>query len=422
MEPRRACGFGALDSSLARRRPVRRKDGESAGYSAAMAENGRPASRTRRRTMQILKNPRRDPQLAPLPWSERMFAAARDAEAWLALCPSHRPTPLVRWQPWQDTGPTLWLKDETQRMRAGSFKALGGAYAVMQLALAAARRVEPGLGLRELVAGAGRAGPQLEVCCASAGNHGLSVAIGARLVGCRCTVFVAQTVPESFVQRLQSAGASVVRAGAHYEASMAAAQAHAERPGIELVSDSSWPGYTEVPLLIMAGYLRIPREAMDEAAQRGVAFTHVLVQAGVGGLAAAVGAALRAQPGDTRRLIVVEPEVADCLSASAAAGRIVEVSGPASNMGRLDCKRPSMIAYELLAPACDDWITLGDDEAARGTALLQPLIGSTPSGAAGVAAALLAWSDENRREQLGLTPQSQLLCFVTEQSQGSPIP
>jgi len=161
---------------------------------------------------------------------------------------------------------------------------------------------------------------------------------------------------------------------------------------------------------------------MDEAAQHGAAFTHVMVQAGVGGLAAAVGAALRAQPGDVRRLVVVEPEVAACLGASAAAGRIVEVSGPASSMGRLDCKLPSMIAYELLAPACDDWIALSDDEAAEGTARLQPLIGSTPSGAAGVAAALLAWSDENQREQLGLTAQSQLLCFVTEQSQGSPIP
>jgi diaminopropionate ammonia-lyase len=175
---------------------------------------------------------------------------------------------------------------------------------------------------------------------------GLSVAAGARLFGARAAIFLAETVPEGFAARLQAKAARVVRAGADYDASMKAAEAAAAENGWTLLSDSSWPGYTDLPRKLMEGYLQLA----DEAARQVPAVPDLIVlQAGVGGLAAAVAIHARAVWGAGPRIVVVEPDRAPALLESARAGRAVTVSGAASAMGRLDCKTPSIVA---LAGAC----------------------------------------------------------------------
>jgi len=120
---------------------------------------------------------------------------------------------------------------------------------------------------------------------ASAGNHGLSVAAGAQVFGARAVIYLADTVPEAFAELLRSKGAEVVRAGAIYEESMAAAQGAAAENGWTLLSDSSWEGYSAPAHAVMAGYTVLAAEIADEIPDPP---THVLLQAGVGGLAAAM--------------------------------------------------------------------------------------------------------------------------------------
>ena len=163
----------------------------------------------------------------------------------------------------------VYLKDERNRMGLGSFKALGAAHAI---ARAAADRVVDNAWQQALVG-------QTYVT-ASAGNHGLSVAAGAALFGARAVVYLAETVPESFAARLRAKGAEVVRAGHDYEASMAGAEIAAEVNGWTLLSDSSWPGYVDLPYLVMEGYLQLAQEAATQIPQHP---THILLQAGVGG-------------------------------------------------------------------------------------------------------------------------------------------
>lgn len=286
----------------------------------------------------------------------------------------------------------VYLKDERNRMGLGSFKALGAAHAI---ARAAADRVVDSAWQKALVG-------QTYVT-ASAGNHGLSVAAGAALFGARAVVYLAETVPESFAARLRAKGAEVVREGRDYEASMAGAEIAAEVNGWTLLSDSSWPGYVDLPYLVMEGYLQLAQEAATQIPQHP---THILLQAGVGGLAAAVAAHARRTWGDAPQIIVVEPEAAPALVESIRAGAVVDTAGPVSAMGRLDCKTPSMIALQGLARDADLFVTLTEEEAATAvTTLADHGLATTPSGAAGIAALLAG---------LDLPPEARVLAILSE--------
>ncbi|UWR70692.1 pyridoxal-phosphate dependent enzyme (plasmid) [Phaeobacter inhibens] len=298
----------------------------------------------------------------------------------LHACPAYRPSPLALHEV---ANQQVWIKDETNRMGLGAFKAMGGVYAVAELLMR-----ETGLTENNLTSDTGRAAASnVTFVCASAGNHGMAVAAGARLFGAACRIHLADTVPEDFVQRLRAKGSEVVRSGATYEESIAAAIKDAEESGAVHLADGSWPGYTEPPRLVMEGYTVIAQEMRDSFASSGQWPTHVYLQAGVGGLAGAMAYMIRANWTVQPEIIVVEPDAAPCLQQSARAGEMVTVEGPVSNMGRLDCKTPSMLAYEILSKAADRYVTISDPAALRGAEISATLgIASTPSGAAGLTA------------------------------------
>ena len=321
--------------------------------------------------------------------------------ALMGRCPAAAVTPLEEAPGLaQETGiSTLWIKDETGRMGLGSFKALGAAYVIARAA--AERSAEPGTGT---LAGE-------TYVTASAGNHGLSVAAGARKFGARAVIYLAETVPEGFAARLREKGAEVVRAGTDYETSMAAALAAAEANGWMLLSDSSWPGYMVLPHRLMEGYLVMAAEI----AQRIDAPSHVFLQAGVGGMAGAVSAYLRAVWGDGPRIVVVEPAAAPALTDSIWEGKPAVTQGPVSNMGRLDCKEPSLIALAGLARDADDFVTVSDAEGTVAVSALASVgIETTPSGGAGFAALMQA----DLRAALGISPDARVLIIVSEGADG----
>lgn len=325
-------------------------------------------------------------------------------EALLSRCPAAAETPLVRSAAVARMANVaeVHVKDERGRMGLGSFKALGAAYVIARDAVAAnVDAPEGALAGRSYVA-------------ASAGNHGLSVAAGARIFGARAVIFLARSVPDSFADKLRAKGAEVRRAGADYAASMAAAQETAEAEGWTLLSDSSWPDYFEIPLHVMEGYLVMAAEA---GRRIGRPPTHIFLQAGVGGLAGAVAAYARELWGDAPRIIVVEPVAAPALMESARAGRPVVADGPDSSMGRLDCKEPSLIALHGLARDADAFVTLTEDEAAAAMPVLAGAgLATTPSGGAGLAALLAAGPAE--RATLALDGDARVLTFLSEEALG----
>ncbi len=359
--------------------------------------------------LEVLHNPHRGrglPATAGLAHGSVRADPAR-VQALLARCRAAAPTPLldVPGLAADLDVAQLHLKDERDRMGLGSFKALGAGHVIARMA--ADRLDRPGApASAEELAGALEG---VVFACASAGNHGLSVAASAPAFGASAVIYLSEAVSEDFADRLRARGASVVRAGRDYEASMRAVAADAEDQGWVLLSDSSWPGYVEVPTGVMEGYLAMGAEIVDELERPA---THVLLQAGVGGLAAAMSALLRDRWGRQPVIVVVEPSAAPALLESIRAGRPVTVPGPASSMGRLDCKEPSHLALGELARAADHFTTVDDAEAAATVDLLQRHgIATSTSGAAGLAALHHAG---RHRDALGLDEHSRVLAIITE--------
>ncbi len=332
-----------------------------------------------------------NPARAPYTGQDRELIGtehARRARAHFARRPAYRPTP-VHTIPGLAGTAAVHVKDESARMGLGSFKALGGAYAVHLLA----ERDDTGT----------------PVVCASAGNHGISVAAGAAEAGLPCHVYLAEDVPETFATRLRDLGAHVRRAGPDYDAGLRAALSAAQEHGWRLVADTSWEGYTHVPLDVMRGYTVLFDELTGPAGEP----THVFVQAGVGGLAAAAAGYVRDRWGERPKLVVVEPEGAPCLIESARAGAPVRVPGAPTTLGRLDCKEPSLLAHRLLNHLADLYLTITDDQAADAARhLARAGVTLSACGAAG-AAGLLALTP-SARHTLGLDHTSHVLLVGTE--------
>lgn len=315
----------------------------------------------------------------------------------LEVCPAHKQTPLFNQTDLaQQAGiEALYIKDERTRMGLGSFKALGAAYVIAHDA-----KMTGAEDLRNALAGE-------TYVTASAGNHGLSMASGAPIFGAKAVVYIAETVPEAFADRLRAKDARVVREGATYEDSMAAAARAAAMEKWHLLSDSSWPGYTVRPHRLMEGYLVLMEEVMAQIPETP---THILLQAGVGGLAGACARMARHCWGDAPIIHVVEPDRAPALEVSVANGAFTEAEGTVSDMGRLDCKEASFIALQSLVRDADGYALISDDEAWDCVTQLAELdIATTPSGAAGIAA-LLA----DRKNALGTRPESRVLAILSE--------
>ena len=232
-------------------------------------------------------------------------------------------------------------------------------------------------------------------------------------------IFIHAGVSQSRADAMAAFGAEIRRIDGSYDNSVRIAAESAAKEGWTVVSDTSWEGYEAIPLTVMQGYTATIGEALDALAEPP---THIFVQAGVGGLAAAVAAYASQRLGPRApKIVVVEPERAACLFASAKAGKPVTIPhGEPTVMAMLECATPSPIAFEILAALADGFVTLGEDEATDVMKrLANPLAGDTPivageSGGTGLAGFLACRADPSARAHLGLGPASRILVFNSE--------
>lgn len=355
--------------------------------------------------MSYFHNPYRQ-QKNEMPERFAPISMSRDQEIGLSRiskCPIAKPTELTNHKMLASrlNVAKVFVKDERTRMGLGSFKALGAAYAIAKQAMAKMEE-NPDLDPSQSLKG-------MTFVCASAGNHGLSLAAGARVFGAKAVVYLSHTVPQAFDQLLFDKEADVVRGGDDYDQSLQAAMIAATQNDWTLLSDSSWDGYYEPAKDIMEGYLIMGAEASEQMPQ---APTDIFLQAGVGGLAAAATIAARIAWGDTPRIHIVEPDRAPALIDSVRMGKIIETTGPESNMGRLDCKIPSHLTFDTLIREADGFMTITDEEAAAAMASLTEMgLASSPSGAAGIVGAMEL---KNKAEAPQLSSDSVCLFYLSE--------
>lgn len=348
------------------------------------------------------------------------FAAAFDE---IARWPGYAPTPLHSLAALAnrlDLG-GIFYKDEGPRFGLGSFKALGGSYAALRLLQ---RELSARLG-RAVSAGEIRAGAlaeeaaQVTLVSATDGNHGRALAWGCQRFGARCRIYIHAEVSHARAEAMRALGAEVNRVKGDYDDSVRIAREEAEANGWFVVSDTSWPGYSQPPLDVMAGYGVMVKEI---ARQLDSPPSHVFLQGGVGGLAAAVAAALRQQWGaEAPRVIVVEPGLAACLFESARAGKPVAVPIEEETiMAGLSCGEPSPLAWRVLSEEASDFLTIPDALVPPTVRLLarpqggDPAIEAGESGVAGLAALIAAARQPGLRQALHLSEGSRVLLIGSE--------
>jgi diaminopropionate ammonia-lyase len=348
-------------------------------------------------------------------------AAIAEIRAW----PGYEPTPLRNLDRLAGAlGISAVLyKDESQRFGLGSFKALGGAYAVIRLL-----SDKLGMSMADIRTGHGRDAAQtITVTTATDGNHGRSVAWGARQAGCRCRIYIHAKVSEGRARAMADLGAEVVRIDGDYDTSVHLCASESQENGWFMVSDTSYEGYLDIPRQVMAGYATMTTEALEQAASDGAGpITHVFVQAGVGGLAAALAARIwmEAGPGpDVRlpRFVVIESEYAACLMKSARRGVPATVKiRHETVMAGMSCGEVSLVAWEILRRATSDFVTIADG-------VVAPAMRMLASGAAGggeieagecsvpgPVALIAACCDQGMRTRMGLDADSRVLVIGSE--------
>lgn len=362
-------------------------------------------------------------QLDPVDAETLGIAAAHEVERFLGHRDNHAETPLhsLPGLAAQLGLASLHIKDEGQRLGLGSFKALGGSYAVIRLVLEeASRRLGRTVDVGELHDAAVKAiAATMTFACATDGNHGRSVAQGAALVGARSVIFVHGGVSDRRVAAIARFGAEMVRVEGTYDDSVIEAARVANEKGWTVVSDTSWPGYERIPLLVMQGYTAIVHEALRQLADPP---THVFVQAGVGGVAAAIAGYLALALGDNRpRFVVVEPARAACLFETAKAGHLVKIAhGEPTVMAMLECYEPSRVAWRVLARAADAFMTVEEEDAVAAMNRLarpaggDPVIVGGESGVAGLAGLTRAATIPELGAKLALDRSSRVLVINTE--------
>lgn len=351
------------------------------------------------------------------------IGAAQEVERHLTLRKNHSETPLVA-LPTLAAGTgvaSVHVKDEGHRLGLGSFKALGGAYAVIRLVLEeASKRLDRTVDMSELQLDDVRAiAATMTVACATDGNHGRSVAQGAELVGAKSAIFVHSGVSDERIAAIGRFGAEMIRVSGNYDDSVKEAARVADEKGWIIVSDTSWPGYERIPGLVMQGYTALVREALRRLPEPP---THVFIQSGVGGIAAAVAGHLAIEYGDKRPFFtVVDPARAACLVETARAGHPVAVPhGEATVMAMLECYEPSLVAWRILSRVADAFMTVDEEDAVSIMKRLanpehgDPAIVAGESGGVGLAGFLKAVADPAIQSSLGIDGSSRIFVVNTE--------
>jgi diaminopropionate ammonia-lyase len=345
------------------------------------------------------------------------FEAARQV---ITSWPGYRPTPLVGLPGIAERArvAALFVKDESGRLGLGSFKALGGAYAVSRVLRDAAAKLDVDPSEQERFAATAA---EITVCCATDGNHGRSVAWGARMFGCRCVIFIHETVSERRKQEIEALGAKVVRCEGNYDDSVRIAEEMAQGEGWIVVSDTSYEGYTDTPRHVMQGYELMAAEALEQWPLAELP-THLFLQTGVGGMAAAVVAHFRRRFGAQRPFIVLaDPLKSACWVETIRAGKPTPAKGDLDTiMAGLACGEVSQLAWTILEHSADAVIGLDEDSAPKGMRILaegrfgDPPMVAGESAVAGVMALLAVANDDETRQALKLDKDSRVLAFSTE--------
>ena len=292
----------------------------------------------------------------------------------------------------------IFYKDESKRFHLKSFKALGGAYAVEKII---------------------KGNDKTIISTATAGNHGRSVAWGSQKNGLKCKIFISEFVSESRAEVMRNFGADVIRVKGNYEDSLNECIKQSNQNNWQIVQDVAWEDYKLVPKLTMAGYSVMMKEISEQIKNEKI--SHVILQAGVGGMAAAMVAGIARYLDYIPQIIIVEPDSAACVLESIRTGKIEKISiEKESIMGGMSCGEVSLVPWEILKNSVHFCVTVSDDYISKTVKYLankqfsdEKIVGgecSTP----GIASLIGLSNNQEIRKKTNLNKDSNVLLFGCE--------
>jgi len=292
----------------------------------------------------------------------------------------------------------IFYKDENERFNLKSFKALGGAYAVEKVTK----------GNKEIV-----------VATATAGNHGRSVAWGAKRLGLKCKIFISEFVSDARGKAMEALGAEVIKVKGNYENSLIECIKQSTENSWQIVQDVAWKDYMLVPKYTMAGYSVMMKEIAEQINDEKI--SHIILQAGVGGMAGAMVAGIARYLDNIPTIIVVEPDSAACVMESIKTGKIEKIDiKRESLMGGMSCGEVSLVPWEILKNSVKHCISLPDDDIAKTMKLLgnasfsEESIIAGENAAPGVISLIASCEDEAIKSKIQLNENSNVLIFGCE--------
>ena len=292
----------------------------------------------------------------------------------------------------------IYYKDESKRFHLKSFKALGGAYAVEKVIKGNNKKV---------------------ISTATAGNHGRSVAWGSQKNGLECKIFISEFVSESRAKVMRSFGADVIRVKGNYDDSLNECIQQSNKNNWQIVQDVAWEDYKLVPKFTMAGYSVMMKEISEQIKNEKI--SHIILQAGVGGMAAAMVAGIARYLNYIPQIIIVEPASAACVLESIKKGKIEKISiEKESIMGGMSCGEVSLVPWQILKDSVHFCVTVSDDYISKTVKNLankhfsnEKIIGgecSTP----GIVSLVGLNNDHETRKKINLNENSKVLLFGCE--------
>ncbi len=292
----------------------------------------------------------------------------------------------------------IYYKDESKRFNLKSFKALGGAYAVEKITK----------GNKDII-----------VSTATAGNHGRSVAWGAKRLGLKCKIFISEYVSDARGKAMKDLGADVIKVKGNYENSLVECIKQSTENNWQIVQDVAWKNYILVPTLTMAGYSVMMKEIVDQINNDKI--THIFLQAGVGGMAGAMVAGVARYLKNIPKMIIVEPDSAACVMESIKTGKLEKVNiARESLMGGMSCGEPSLVPWKILKKSINNCISLPDDDIGKAMKLFanasfsNDKIIAGENSAPGVISLIASCNDKNIKNKINLDADSNVLLIGCE--------
>ena len=302
------------------------------------------------------------------------------------------------------------VKDESSRFNLQAFKVLGSSYAMARF-------------LQDSVKENMKA-KAITFATATDGNHGRGVAWSAKIFGCQAVIYLPHGTAKRRVEAIEELGAKAVVTTQNYDDTVRQVHNDALKYGWQIIQDTATEPESITPLRIMQGYLTMAHEIKEQLKTQELRKpTHIILQAGVGTMAAAI-IGYWINSFDIRpKFILLEPENAACFYNSATADSekpLVAEGSLESIMAGLCCGEPNPQAYNLIKEFTSVYLSCADYVSAEGVRILarplqtDPAILAGESGSPGIGLLSLLKHSPSLRKSLAIEKNSCVLIFNTE--------